>query len=121
VVAMSSTPFPAFPDLPDPQHAFLQCLGSPPLTGNAVDCNALRAKLATCVLELWRDLPPVEDVCGDAVFPTVPLAIVNWSRFDHPTTQILNIDNVSTRPLALGVATLRALVESLAGCSTGGV
>jgi hypothetical protein len=116
-IAVSAT---AFPAIADPHQQALDSLGPPPTTGGAVDCAALQQNLATAVFGLWRDIAPVTDACGDALFPIVPLAFVHWSRYAGAGGQILSIDNFSERPLAPGGPVLRALSESLAGCASGG-
>ncbi len=109
----------AFPAVADPHAQFLTCLGTPPAITTAADCVALKTKLCQCAFDLWRDIPGVEDACGDATLPVVPLAVVNWAKVSRVGGQILAIDNVSERLLALGVPALRALTEALAGCTAG--
>lgn len=112
-IAMSDT---AFPAIADPHDQLLACLGAPPRNAGVLDCDTFRANLAACIFDMWRPLARVTDSCGDAVLPVVPLATTTWSRYAHAGGQVLLIDNVSERLLALGVPALRAVTDSLAGC-----
>jgi hypothetical protein len=117
LILTSPDPFPA---IADPHADFFACLQGLPDNQGAIDCDALRVRLGECIFAAWRGVPNVAPVCGDAVFPILPLAVAYWTRFPRSAGRFTNIDNASERLLALGVPMLRALTEVLAGCTTGG-
>jgi hypothetical protein len=81
----------------------------------------VKSALCSCLLGAWRGSPPLGGSgCLDVTAPVVPIAHVFWSRFalDEESSQILNVDNCSLRPLAPGGPAIRALVESLTGSAT---
>jgi hypothetical protein len=112
LINVSETPF---PDIADPQDTFRTCLLA---GGTTLDCADIKTRVADCIFEMWRDLAAVSDPCAGTAFPVVPLAVVSWSLFPRAGGRILKIDNISERPLALGVPATRVLAEVLAGCTT---
>jgi hypothetical protein len=111
LINVSETPFPA---VADPQETFRACLTA----GGALACADIKSRLASCIFDMWRDLASVTDPCSDTVFPVVPLAVVSWSLYPRAGGRILNIDNLSERPLALGIPATRVLAEVLGGCTS---
>lgn len=111
LITVSETPFPA---IADPQETFRACLTA----GGTLSCPDIKTRLANCIFDMWRTMASVTDPCGDTLFPVVPLAVVSWSLFPRAGGRILTIDNISERPLALGVPATRVLAEVLAGCTS---
>ena len=111
IITVSETPFPT---IADPEETFRGCL----IADGALNCADIKTRLANCIFEMWRAMASVTDPCGGTQFPVVPLAVVSWSLYPRAGGRILTIDNISERPLALGVPATRVLAEVLAGCTS---